>query len=293
MTTKPRPTVAYPRLTQLPDPPPVFDGMRQHEHIARADQVLRSHYRDDPYTLISGDGYLCFEARDARTSPHPDCLVAFGLPFPAELIEHANGYVINEVGQPPDFVLEIASPSTGVRDYTTKRDQYATRRVKEYWRFDPSGGEWHDAPLAGDTLADGTYRAIPVTRGADGIYRGYSEVLGLELHWDAGELRFWNPATGEYLLDLVEALDALVAAEDQVAQSETRANNAETRANDAESRAREAESRASNADSRASDAENRASEADSRANEAELQAAELRAEMQRLREQLRRRQSPD
>ena len=70
-----------------------------------------------------------------------------------------NGYVISEVGKPPDFVLEVASRSTGRRDYTVKRDGYAGYGVREYWRFDHTGGRFHDAALAGDVLVDGRYVA--------------------------------------------------------------------------------------------------------------------------------------
>lgn len=242
MTTKPQRAAAFPRLTELPDPPPLPDAMKQHRHVARADQVLRSHFRNHPSALVSGGGYLCLDARDARRSPWPDCLVAFDLPFPARLVENvANGYVINEVGQPPDFVLEVASPSTGVRDYTTKRDEYAQLGVREYWRFDSSGGEWHDAPLAGDVLADGAYRPLPVEQGTDGVIRGYSAALGLELHWEAQELRFWDPATLEYLPDLIEALAELAAAEDRANIERTGRLSAETRAAAAEERVRQLE----------------------------------------------------
>ena len=43
-----------------------------------------------------------------------------------------------------------------------KREDYVALGIGEYWRFDPSGGEFivHDVPLAGDTLVDGEY--IPV-----------------------------------------------------------------------------------------------------------------------------------
>ena len=47
---------------------------------------------------------------------------------------------VDEVGKPPDLVLEVASESTGRRDYTFKRDGYEKMGVGEYWRFDPSGG---------------------------------------------------------------------------------------------------------------------------------------------------------
>ena len=64
--------------------------------------------------------------------------MAFGVD-PAAIFAR-NGYVISEVGKPPDFVLEVASESTGRRDYTHKRAIYAEYGVAEYWRFDRSGG---------------------------------------------------------------------------------------------------------------------------------------------------------
>ena len=239
MTTKPRPAAAYPDLTELPDPPPLPDGMKQRPHIARIDQVLRSHYRRQPNTLVSGEGYLCFEARDARRSPRPDCVVAFDFPFPAQLIEEANGYVISEVGKPPDFVLEVASPSTGRYDYTAKRDIYARLEVREYWRFDPSGGQWPAAPLAGEVLENGAYRPLPIDYDNDGLVRGYSPSLRLELRSENRQLRFWDPAAQEYLPDLVEALEALAFAETRAEQAETRAERAEIRAERAEEEVRQ------------------------------------------------------
>ena len=220
MTTKPiaetAPDGAHPKLTPLPDPPKRPDAMKQRRNLATSDQVLRSHYRNRPDVLVSGDGYLCYEARDARRSPRPDCIVAFNLSIPPERIEEeANGYVISEIGKPPEFVLEIASETTGRRDYTDKREIYARLQVGEYWRFDRTGGRYHDVALAGDRLVNGVYVPIPVEESADGISRGYSPALDLELHWYFRRLRFWNPATGEYLPDLIEALVALEYAESQ------------------------------------------------------------------------------
>ena len=280
MTTKYPSTGAHPTLTELPDPPRPPDAMKQRRHVASADQVLRSYFRRQPDTLVSGEGYLCYQARDARTSPHPDCLVAIGLTIPPEMIENvANGYVISEIGRPPDFVLEVASPSTGVRDYTTKRDDYARLGVKEYWRFDPSGGAWHDAPLAGDSLVAGTYQPIPVFGSVDQAVRGYSTALGLELHWEEGCLRFREPDSREFLPDLIEALDALALAEARAAGAEARATGAESRATGAESRATGAESRAAGAESRAAGAESRA--AGARAAAAEQRVRELQEKLRR------------
>ena len=81
---------------------------------------------------MSGDGYLCYDASDVLRAPRPDCVVAFGVAIPPAVIEDAaNGYTSSEIGRPPDFVLEVASKSTGRRDYTAKRDSYAGYGVAE------------------------------------------------------------------------------------------------------------------------------------------------------------------
>ena len=195
------------RLAPLPDPPKAPDAMQQSPYTSRAYLILDTYFRSRPDVLVGSDGYLCYDTRDPACWVKPDCVVAFAVD-PAAIFER-NGYVISEVGKPPDFVLEVASESTGRRDYTAKRAIYAEYGVAEYWRFDPSGGEYHDAPLSGDRLVNGRYEPLPLDTGADGVIRGYSPVLGLELHWDTGQLRFYDPAAGDYLRDLQEA-EALV-----------------------------------------------------------------------------------
>ena len=216
------------RLTMLPDPSEDDEDrtQQQRKHVARIDQVLRGYFqhtlgRSD--VLVGGEGYLCQEARQARGSPCPDCVVALGVPIPPEVIEdEANGYAIDEIGQPPDFVLEVASETTARRDETDKRDQYARLGVKEYWRFDGSGRGHYQTPLAGDVLVAGEYLAIPVELGEDSVYRGYSEALGLELHWRDRQLRFLDRNTGQYLPDLPELLAELASAQSARAAAEAR-----------------------------------------------------------------------
>jgi len=209
--------------------------MQQLPHVSRAYVILDDYYRDRLDVLVAGDGYLCYDASDLRGAPRPDCLVALDLDVSPVSIVEANGYTISEVGKPPDFVLEVASESTGQRHYTVKRAIYTNYGVREQWRFDHTGGQYHDTPLAGDRLVSGEYIAIAVTTDSDGVLRGYSESLGLELHWDHGVLRFWDPQTGEYLPDLTEAkaqrdaaviqrdteLEARQAAEEKVRQLES------------------------------------------------------------------------
>ena len=210
MTTQPAsPTQASatrPRLTLLPDPPKPWDMATQLPTIARVNMILQDRYLDRPDVLVSGEGYLCRDAADLRHAPRPDCLVAFNMPFPASEIIDSNGYNISEIGKPPDFVLEVASQSTGRYDATGKRDRYASYQVGEYWRFDRTGGRFTGAALAGDRLAaPSVYAEIPTERMPDGIIRGYSPSLGMELRWVDGQLYFWDPATRDYLSDLTEA----------------------------------------------------------------------------------------
>lgn len=206
MTTGHIPKTGHHRqLTRLPDSPKPSDAMQQLPHVSNAYVLLNDYFRERSDILVGGDGYLCYDASDLRRAPKPDCLVAFDVTIPPASIIESNGYTISEVGKPPDFVLEVASESTGRRDYTVKREIYASYRVHEQWRFDHTGGRYHDAPLAGDRLVNGEYVPIPVLSGPDGVLRGYSEALGLELHWDRGTLRFWDPATEAYLPDLTEA----------------------------------------------------------------------------------------
>lgn len=189
-------------LEPLPDPPRSYD-MQQNKHIARTDQTLETwfHGRRER-VLVNGQGYLCRERRDARSSPHPDCVVAFDVD--AKRITDSNGYVISEVGKPPEFVLEVASRTTGKRDYIQKRVSYARLGVGEYWRFDYSGGRYHDVALAGDRLVDGSYVPFPITRETDGVIWGYSPTLELALCWMDQELLFYDPTEGIYLPNQLE-----------------------------------------------------------------------------------------
>ena len=96
--------------------------------------------------------------------------------------------------------MEIASVSTARRDEDEKRRDYQSFGVTEYWRFDPTGGERYEAALAGDRLSDdGAYRPVPVEWQDEERCRGWSQALGLYVCWERGQLRFFDPASQEYL----------------------------------------------------------------------------------------------
>ena len=199
---------------ELPDPPRAPD-MQQYVHIANAGTSLMAHFASRPGTLVSGGGFLCYDTRSHDGWLVPDCVVAFDVD--PDAITERNGYVISEVGKPPDFVLEVASRRTGQADYTRKRFGYAHYGVSEYWRFDHTGGRYHDAPLGGDLLVNGQYEPVDLTDDRPGkmfgMLSGYSEALDLYLCWDRGKLRFYDPKTDEFLMTQGELGEALADAQ--------------------------------------------------------------------------------
>ena len=162
----------------------------------------------------------------------PDLLIAFNVD--PEAGGDRNGYVTSEQGKPPDFVLEIASSSTGLRDVTVKRDGYAALGIPEYWRFDDSGGQHHGAPLAGDRLVDGAYQPIPIERIDDRTHQGYSAVLDLHLRWEDGRLGWYDPATGRHIPRFRDERDRANAEQEARIQAEARARELEAEPGDAD-----------------------------------------------------------
>ena len=290
----PKTASAVPPNGMLPDPPRSYD-MRQRQQFYRIDSALKAYFSDRDDVLISGEGYLRHDPDNEDEIFAPDLIVTFGVDDPGRIIAR-NGYVVSEVGKPPDFILEVASPSTGQRDYTVKRDGYARYKGGEYWRFDESGGVWHDAPLAGDKLVNGLYVPFPIRRETSGLVWGNSEVLGLDLCWDRKILRFRDPKTGLYLPDAEDMKRERDAAEARVVSSEVRAEVAENMLASARARIESKRERLAAERARAESERVRAESERARAESAENAAASERAraaaaeaEIERLKEMLRRR----
>ena len=204
----------------------------------------------------------------------PDLTVSYNC-NPAQVVEQ-RGYAIDEQGKPPDFVLEVASVSTGRVDYTDKRVDYESFGIAEYWRFDPTGGDYYDAALAGDRLVDGRYVPIEIEWLDDDRCRGYSESLGLYVCWEYGGMRWYDPDTGSYLRTHEEEIMRAEEAAELVGLAEERAWRAEERADEAAARANEVAERAVA----------RADEAIARADDATARAERAEAELRRLRQRL-------
>ena len=162
----------------LPHPPDRDpEDMTSFKHLTRTGIVacLAHHFSAPETTIIDGERYIIREpGAPADERRRPDLVIAFNVN--AELYEHDNGYIISHQGKPPDFVLEIASPSTGRRDTGRKRNEYAQLGVAEYWRFDETG-QFHGVNLAGDLLVGGEYQPLAIQVLEDGALQGYSLAL--------------------------------------------------------------------------------------------------------------------
>ncbi len=197
---------------RLPEPPernPDEVTSYDYVHLTGNPHFLAQHFAQPESTLVSAERYLV-AARGSRLRRVPDLLIAFDVD--PELYYEQNGYVISDQGKPPDFILEVASPSTAKIDTIDKRRDYAALGVREYWRFDHSG-EWHGARLAGDRLVGERYEPIPIVELSPGVLQGESEALGLWLRWEQGALGWYDPATGRHIPTFDAEREGRLAAE--------------------------------------------------------------------------------
>ena len=239
MTTKPvTPQPGAGRIVQFPDAPPEEMTAYHHVNLPGYPGSLTAHFGNQETTVILSEiAAGLFATANRQGIRYPDLLIAFDAK--PDAILPRNGYLIPEQGKPPDFVLEVGSESTGEVDETSKRRDYARFAVPEYWRFDPSGGKFHSTHLAGDRLVGGEYQPITIHRTSEGHFWGRSDALNLDLCWQDGQLRFWDPVGQRYLNTYLEEREVRIS-ETARADAERRSRMAEAaRADAAEARAQQ------------------------------------------------------
>ena len=219
MTTRAATAIVYPETDGMPLP----DGETQAPVYRRVVGTIQVHFRDVPGVRVNGNTFIYYVEGNPRRSVSPDCYVVFGLSEEAERslsLEGNNTYLLWEVGKAPDFVLEIGSESTANVDTGRKRDLYAELGVREYWRYDPTGGEFYGEPLVGERLVDSEYLPLAMRHESGGRVWGHSDVLNLDLWWDDGDLRFWDPVSESWLLSHEEEKERADVAEARLAELE-------------------------------------------------------------------------
>ena len=211
MTTKPTAPPAVTSGGHFPELPP-RDDMQNTRFLNEPAHLpaLRVRLGFSASTVVTSETPIGWNTSQRRGLLQPDLLIAFDVDSSVVVAEQ--GYSIDYHGKPPDFVLEIASPTTSLRDETDKRRGYADYGVPEYWRFDDTDGQRYQTALAGDRLVSGVYQSINIVEVSHARYRGYSTVLGLYVCWEYGHLRWYDSETG-YLPTYYEETDARIAAE--------------------------------------------------------------------------------
>lgn len=179
-------------------------------------EALDAYFQTRPDVYVSGNIWVYYEEGNPKASVSPDVFVAFGIPK-----RKRRSYFVWKERKAPDFIIEITPKSTYNEDQGIKRGLYAVLGVREYFQFDPTG-DYLQPALRGLKLVDENYLPIPADTLPDGSLSLYSSVLGLELHLEQGELRFYDPSTGRKLLTYQEAEAARQAAEARIAELEAR-----------------------------------------------------------------------
>ena len=244
-------TVEYPEGNWIAQSVAHGDAVRQ------ASTALHHYFRERQNVLVAMELMVYFQSGNNQAKLQPDVQVVFG-------VQRGNrsSFKVWEEGKAPDFVLEVASPSTAENDAEHKAREYARIGVREYWRLDPQGSLL-EIPLEGYELSAGQYERLQPVAGTarGGALR--SRVLGLELRSErragATVLVFVDTSTGQEFDGTLEAAERgrrLVEREKQALQQQVRAAEHEQQAlrqrvSAADRERRAAEQRANAADERA------------------------------------------
>ena len=198
------PTIYYPES----DGKPMAETDKHRDLMVAFIQMLQYHFRNKP-VYVSGNLLMYYEQGNIKKCVAPDVFVVLGVSK-----KRRRTYLTWEEGNTPDFVLELASPSTFRQDMRRKKKLYASvLSVKEYYIYDPYGEI--NPYFIGFRLEDGEYQEIDFVN-----ERLVSEVLDLELGEHNGILRLYDPSTEEWLQPPPE----------RVEDAEERAQTAEERA---------------------------------------------------------------
>ena len=217
--------------------------------VRQAATALHHHFRDRQDVLVAMELVVYYQRGNNKVWLQPDVQVVFGVRR-----GNRSSFKVWEEGKAPDFVLEVASPSTAEKDAWHKAREYARIGVREYWRLDPQGSLM-ESPLEGYEAKGNKYDPVQPVASNDGGRQLRSRVLGLDLRSQRQDgvtvLVFRDPVTGE------EFDGALEEAERRRRAAEDRASAEAERASAEAQRRRAAEDRVNAEAKRASAAEGR------------------------------------
>lgn len=188
---------------------PESDGLSMAEsdiirdYLTYTVETLNIYFRSHSDIYISGNIFICYEEGNPQSVVTPDIFAVFGVPKKKRRIYK----VWEEGGKIPDFVMEITSRKTVSEDQGTKKGLYAYLGVKEYFQYDPMA-DYLNPQLQGFRLINGNYFPLEKIDLDKNNYAIYSEVLGLELRFNKGEMRLFDSVARKCLLNHQETEEA-------------------------------------------------------------------------------------
>ena len=177
-------------------------------------QIIEHHFREHDDVYVSGDLLIYYKMGDNTKSVAPDVFVVQGVAK-----KQRGTYLTWEESRTPDFVIELASPSTFRHDLTRKKDLYESiLKVKEYYIYDPL--HQIQPHFIGFRLVDGVYQEIAFVN-----ERLPSSVLNLELGERDGTLGIYDPTTKQWLAPPEERAEQAEERAEQEALARQRAED--------------------------------------------------------------------
>ena len=178
------------------DGTPMAESDPARDYLTYGVEALSLYFQNRQDVYVSGNLFIYYKKGIPSAVVAPDVFVVFGVPKKKRL----SYKVWEENNQVPSFVLEVTSATTQEIDEEEKPRKYAQLGVLEYFQYDPTG-DYLQPQLKGSRLVKGEYHPLEETILEGGVLSIPSQVLGLDLRVIAGELRFYQPQTGERKLN--------------------------------------------------------------------------------------------
>ena len=237
--------------------------MLQSQTVKYASMALDYILDEGEFAFMDSNLPIRLDPSDLRKHVAPDYIFSRNVDLAS--IRDQTAYNLWEVGKPPEFALEVASPSTYEKDLYEKPDIYASIGIGEYWMFDPKGGELYGQALIGFRLVNGKYEPVEIAANEHGLMSGYSEELGVRLcsvenrrreellqiqpelalvfekDYNTASLLFQDMETGLYILNMTGLKSVYERAEAEREAAQYRAEEAEAERDSANARATSAE----------------------------------------------------
>ena len=251
--------VAEPRPLRVPLEPieyPDSDGHFLPENPLQSNAIvelrnsLKQHFHGVPNVVLEGDMFMYYAQGEAdKRRVRGRRVGKYVAPDVFVVLDHRprkrSTYKLWEEGKPPDFAVEVISPSSELRNRRDKKALYARIGVQEYFLFQPDV-QRSEPRLVGYTLRGGKYRELGPDAALPGAGSVLSEVLGVSFRPEGELLRVRDLGSGKDYPWLEEWRPEREAKEAALVRAEERADRERERADRERERAdREAAARRS------------------------------------------------